>query len=568
MVWIMITPLHPESQKLSSIQIEKDTEQTIREQGETSLQEPVEGARELVTWTMELLTTLAIPLTAQTILPPSAYPNPETRKEVAAFDKWVKQTQSHLGSLNLGLRGCSLIFWSQLLGAKREVLANARTELSKFSKEDSSVKSALEKITSAEEVVRKEEQVYLEQKRSWGLRAFRQSLRITQPYLKELGRAASLTAIAKIANLAFQWTISSLGLLFSGQAFKKALSEWKIYKQGAADFERRLRFPQPTSPLTPQTQSVPNGTQIDEEAWLKKKIADKENIFKEKCNNIVKDWASQQQNIQEACELQKKSAIPEVGRVIFFKKCYTCSDDEASDLNIFFASDLRMDLSLKTPSKTLQSALAKLYVTHQYDQQQTRMHAVKNGLLEMVSAKQKMEGAFLKFADLAAKLDKLSAEATRQEQSLQELQAYFSGQKSLLASVPSVWPTRGWVTSDFGSRVDPYTSERVMHAGMDIAMLGVVRMSQLDLAEARTLIRRAGEATGWTVPEIRHNYGYVLSTLLAGREPGNLPRRIDRIRQQRLTRAAVGRCDGADTPAFDLAVVVVAVVVVVVRWWW
>jgi murein DD-endopeptidase MepM/ murein hydrolase activator NlpD len=70
---------------------------------------------------------------------------------------------------------------------------------------------------------------------------------------------------------------------------------------------------------------------------------------------------------------------------------------------------------------------------------------------------------------LAAKLDKLSAEATRQEQSLQELQAYFTGQKSLLASVPSVWPTRGWVTSDFGSRVDPYTSERVMHAGIDIA---------------------------------------------------------------------------------------------------
>jgi murein DD-endopeptidase MepM/ murein hydrolase activator NlpD len=72
-------------------------------------------------------------------------------------------------------------------------------------------------------------------------------------------------------------------------------------------------------------------------------------------------------------------------------------------------------------------------------------------------------------AALAAKLDKLSAEATRQEQSLQELQAFFAGQKSLLASVPSVWPTRGWVTSDFGSRVDPYTSERVMHAGIDIA---------------------------------------------------------------------------------------------------
>ena len=70
---------------------------------------------------------------------------------------------------------------------------------------------------------------------------------------------------------------------------------------------------------------------------------------------------------------------------------------------------------------------------------------------------------------LSEKLDKLSAEATRQEQSLQELQAYFQDQRFLLASVPSVWPTRGWVTSDFGPRLDPYTSERVMHAGMDIA---------------------------------------------------------------------------------------------------
>ena len=70
---------------------------------------------------------------------------------------------------------------------------------------------------------------------------------------------------------------------------------------------------------------------------------------------------------------------------------------------------------------------------------------------------------------LAGRLDRLSAEATRQEQSLQELQAYFQDQKSLLASTPSLWPARGWVTSDFGQRLDPYTADRVMHAGMDIA---------------------------------------------------------------------------------------------------
>ncbi len=70
---------------------------------------------------------------------------------------------------------------------------------------------------------------------------------------------------------------------------------------------------------------------------------------------------------------------------------------------------------------------------------------------------------------LVGKLDRLSAEATRQEQSLQEMQAYFQDQKSLLASTPSMWPTRGWVTSDFGQRLDPYTAERVAHGGMDIA---------------------------------------------------------------------------------------------------
>ncbi len=70
---------------------------------------------------------------------------------------------------------------------------------------------------------------------------------------------------------------------------------------------------------------------------------------------------------------------------------------------------------------------------------------------------------------LTGRLDRLSAEATRQEQSLQELQAYFQDQKSLLASTPSLWPARGWVTSDFGQRLDPYTADRVMHAGMDIA---------------------------------------------------------------------------------------------------
>lgn len=70
---------------------------------------------------------------------------------------------------------------------------------------------------------------------------------------------------------------------------------------------------------------------------------------------------------------------------------------------------------------------------------------------------------------LPGKVSSLETEAAHQEQSLRQLQEYFDDQRSLLASTPSIWPTRGWVTSDFGTRLDPYTAERKMHQGIDIA---------------------------------------------------------------------------------------------------
>ncbi len=73
------------------------------------------------------------------------------------------------------------------------------------------------------------------------------------------------------------------------------------------------------------------------------------------------------------------------------------------------------------------------------------------------------------FTGLPGRLGSLETEASRQEQSLQELQEYFDDQRSLLASTPSIWPVRGWVTSDFGTRLDPYSADRQMHEGLDIA---------------------------------------------------------------------------------------------------
>ena len=71
--------------------------------------------------------------------------------------------------------------------------------------------------------------------------------------------------------------------------------------------------------------------------------------------------------------------------------------------------------------------------------------------------------------DLLKQLDVLGKKVKVQEQEARALKSYFEDQQALLASAPSIWPVKGWVTSDFSVRLDPYTGERVMHEGMDVA---------------------------------------------------------------------------------------------------
>jgi murein DD-endopeptidase MepM/ murein hydrolase activator NlpD len=102
------------------------------------------------------------------------------------------------------------------------------------------------------------------------------------------------------------------------------------------------------------------------------------------------------------------------------------------------------------------------------------------------------------------RLESLVEEATRNERSLAELHRYFEDQRSLLASTPSIWPARGWVTSDFGLRVDPYTAGRVMHRGMDIAN----RPGTPVVAPADGMVVFAGTEGGYgKVIVVDHGYG-------------------------------------------------------------
>ncbi|HEY7413205.1 MAG TPA: M23 family metallopeptidase [Vicinamibacteria bacterium] len=49
------------------------------------------------------------------------------------------------------------------------------------------------------------------------------------------------------------------------------------------------------------------------------------------------------------------------------------------------------------------------------------------------------------------------------------LEDFYRDQTHLLASTPSVWPVRGYLSATFGNRRDPFTGQRDFHTGIDIS---------------------------------------------------------------------------------------------------
>lgn len=110
------------------------------------------------------------------------------------------------------------------------------------------------------------------------------------------------------------------------------------------------------------------------------------------------------------------------------------------------------------------------------------------------------------FERLSADLEQLKDQADLQEISFFQLDQFFKDRRSLLSSTPSIWPTKGWVTSGFGYRRSPYTGVREMHEGLDIA----ARRHSKVIAPADGIVIRSGRDYGLGVlVEIDHGYGVI-----------------------------------------------------------
>lgn len=92
-----------------------------------------------------------------------------------------------------------------------------------------------------------------------------------------------------------------------------------------------------------------------------------------------------------------------------------------------------------------------------------------------------------------------------EQTSLKKLEGVIREKKSLLASTPTIWPARGWLSSGFGYRKSPFTGKREMHKGIDIA----THFGSQVYATANGVVTNAKKDGSWgKIVEIDHGYGY------------------------------------------------------------
>ncbi len=110
------------------------------------------------------------------------------------------------------------------------------------------------------------------------------------------------------------------------------------------------------------------------------------------------------------------------------------------------------------------------------------------------------------YASLSIRIDRAVKETQLREQGILQLWESLSERQSLLNATPSIKPARGWFTSRFGYRVDPFSGKAVMHAGVDIAGPPGTPI----YAPADGVISYVGMESGYgKLVSIDHGYGVV-----------------------------------------------------------
>lgn len=103
-------------------------------------------------------------------------------------------------------------------------------------------------------------------------------------------------------------------------------------------------------------------------------------------------------------------------------------------------------------------------------------------------------------------LNDINQKADRITKNLDTLTTFFEDQALQLASTPTIWPTKGYMSSPYGWRDDPFTGKRVFHHGIDIA---TSHGNAIYATADGTVIQALSDKIGGKTIKIKHMFGYV-----------------------------------------------------------
>ena len=112
--------------------------------------------------------------------------------------------------------------------------------------------------------------------------------------------------------------------------------------------------------------------------------------------------------------------------------------------------------------------------------------------------------------NLGGELDRLSREMNDRNKSFQGLIEAIEAKRNLLASTPTIWPIKGWLTAWFGQRRSPFTGRQQMHEGVDISNT----IGTPIIAPADGIVTYTGPLGGFG-NVISVNHGHKISTFYA-----------------------------------------------------
>ena len=134
-----------------------------------------------------------------------------------------------------------------------------------------------------------------------------------------------------------------------------------------------------------------------------------------------------------------------------------------------------------------------------------KLSAPKSDSMVGVGGPATQEDVNREFSVIQQRIDVVRRQIDLRRESQEEIQGILNDQRSLLAAKPGGWPVKGWLTSSFGMRRDPFNGRRKMHEGLDIA----ARTGTSVTATADGIVSSVKTEPGYgKVVILDHGYGY------------------------------------------------------------